>query len=84
MALDQGGYAGTGQQTLNAKVMVDSALASVLKNNGEMVTDMLDVMSIVNTGYKKAAIMRHAWLGVDKAEHIGVDLHILRCELVPF
>ena len=75
----KGGYAGTGQQTLNAKVMVDSALVSVLKNNGEMVTEMLDVMSIVNTGYKKAAIMRHAWLGVDKAEHIGVDLHILRC-----
>ena len=70
-------FATTGQHNLNAKVMVDAALKSVLTNKGEMVTDFVDVMSITNTGYKKASIMMHAWLGVDKAEHIGVDSHML-------
>ena len=73
-------HAGTGNQTLNAKCLVDAAIISVISNDGAMVRDADDIMGITSIAYKKMAIMLHAAedMSIHHPEHIGCDVHMFK------
>ena len=73
-------HAGTGNQTLNAKCLVDAAIISVISNDGAMVRDADDIMGITSIAYKKMAIMLHAAEDMSNSppEYIGCDVHMYK------